>query len=116
MDRKLLDEFKVLKPNRRIIYLNDKNNRYDIEYARFNLDILKTELEKTTLEYELLDGEIILSGGIELFKELLFDCAIYGAFDEKRGTITLKLYTTATDIMSVACRLLEKFEKLLDQE
>ena len=104
----MLEKFKQENPRRRVIFLNCKNDKYFDEYVSFNLDILKSELSKTTLDISFSKDEIFIKGD-NIFEALLFECGILCALSE--GGAILRPYANACDIMSAICRIVENFGK-----
>ena len=104
----MLEKFKQENPRRRVIFLNCKNDKYFDEYVSFNLDILKSELAKTTLDISFLESEVFIKGE-DIFERLLFECGILCA--QVKGGAILRPYANACDIMSAICRIVENFGK-----
>lgn len=107
----LLEKFEKKNPKARVLDLTIKNEKYRGEYALFNIDILKEILSKTSLEYKIVDEEIHIRGDKKLAKKMLFACHTLCELDKDNKLIILRPYVTATEIMSLACKLLKNFEK-----
>ena len=111
MEEELLEQFKRKYPTKRIVFLNQRDNKYGGEYLSFNLEIFALSLKDTSLSYEIRPDCVCINGGKELFCKLLFDCATVCEYDEDRSEILLYPYVTATDAMRVCCAILKIFDK-----
>lgn len=111
----MLNQFKKEKPREKLLILNKRNKKYAGDYVSFNLDILRRILPRTTLDFVFSGDEVRIKGDKSLARKFLFDLQTLCAFDEQSSEVILIPYVVATEIMSLACKLLKNFEKSLDQ-
>lgn len=110
----VIKEFQSMHNGSALIYLDREREGFEDGYIRFNVDILRQMLPKTSLDFEIYEYDIIInckSDALLFFRKLIFDCKTVGIISDDNEHLILKPYASVCDIMKVCCALIENFKK-----
>lgn len=110
----IIKEFQSTHNGASLIYLDREREGFEDGYIRFNVDILRQMLPKTSLDFEISEYDIIINckgEALPFFRRLIFDCKAVGIISDDNEHLILKPYASVCDIMKLCCALIENFKK-----